>query len=155
MKNIYHSFYLFVIILLIITIIIYYKNSRQVTVFPVKTEKIVRDTIIIKEPREPIFITKVKPLIKYQYDTIYTSFPFVAEIDTIIKTDTIFLRYEFPENLFSMAIKFPPDSLILREITINKSVYKDKEWWEIPLYIASGATLGFIIGMSINIGGSK
>lgn len=155
MKVGYHLIYVSIIILLIIAYFIYLKKSSKELINPIITEKVIRDTVIRVETKEPIFITQVKPKLIYKYDTIYTSPPFIAEIDTVIKTDTIYMSYEFPENLFNLTIKYPLDSLILREITFTKTIQKEKEWWEIPLYIASGATLGFLIGMSINFGSNK
>ncbi len=147
--------YFFILICLIIGLMILKENNRTNAKYTNIIEKIVRDTVIKIEHKEPITITKVKPKVVYKYDTIIQSPPFIAELDTIIRTDTIYLRYNFPENIFSMKMYQSPDSLILREITFEKAIIKEMQWWEIPLYVAGGAGLGILIGLIINMGSNK
>lgn len=144
MNNIYK--YLIIIIACIICFVCYnyyfYNQNRKI----INPEQIIiRDTIIKTIPSKPIVINKVKTKIKYIKDTIITTKPFIAIIDTIYKTDTIKIEYEFPENLLSLRIYKQPDTTKIERITqINTSKQKSY-WWEIPAYICSGALLGFLL----------
>lgn len=89
---------------------------------------IVRDTIVKTVPREPLIITKIRPEIRYKYDTIIRVKPFTAIADTIVKYDTIFAKYDFPEHLFSFNIKTKEDTFRIPKIIQYKE--KKEEWWE-------------------------
>mgnify|MGYP000110392403 CR=1 FL=1 len=75
-----------------------------------KTE-LIRDTITIVKPKEPIIAKEIIPKIIYRKDTVLITKPFEAKIDTIIKHDTILISYKFPENRFSYAFKPKPDTI--------------------------------------------
>lgn len=92
---------------------------------PVESVRIIsqikRDTIYKIEHRQPIIIEKIAHKITYNTDTIYTTGAFTAIIDTIIKHDTVYLRYDYPEHLFNLAIKHKIDTSAVAEIIIEIS----------------------------------
>jgi len=105
-----------------------------------------RDTMVLVKQSDPIVIEKAKTKLVYKNDTVILTKPFVALIDTIIKTDTVFASYDFPDNNFNLLIKRKPDSTIVQTITITKEVMKERSWWETPAYVLGGTVVGFVIG---------
>lgn len=118
------------------------------------------DTILVKQPAETIYIdtgkakiiyrskyiTRIDTVINNRYDTVYIAPRFIAVLDTIIKKDTVNVKYFYPGNFFSLLIKPKPDSI--RTITITKNKLMDKNnnsWWKYASCIAGGMVLGFII----------
>jgi hypothetical protein len=104
--------------------------------------------MVLVKQSDPIVIEKAKTKLVYKNDTVILTKPFVALIDTIIKTDTVFASYDFPDNNFNLLIKRKPDSTIVQTITITKEVMKERSWWETPAYILGGTVVGFVIGKS-------
>lgn len=109
-------------------------------------EVIVKDTIEKIKYSEPIIITKVKTKIIKTSDSQVVANPFISKLDTIIRNDTISAVYEFPQNLLSIRFNSPPDTIMMRKVEIIRSNQDEKRWWEVPLYIAGGLILGFLIG---------
>ena len=103
-----------------------------------------RDTIIKTVESEPVIIEKIKPKIIYSRDTVIKTNPFVAFVDTVIKRDTVFAEYTYPENLFSLEIREPVDSIMIPQITEYKE--KQVEWWEKPLFFITGSFVGYLLG---------
>lgn len=106
-----------------------------------------RDTVIVEKPSEPIVIEKAVPKLIYKRDTIIETRPFTAIIDTIIKRDTIYAKYDFPENQFDFWIRKRPDSIVFHTIYITKEITRERPWWEAPAYTGAGALVGFILGV--------
>jgi hypothetical protein len=104
---------------------------------------ILRDTIIKTIPSEPIILEKVKMKIVYRADTIIQTAPFTASIDTIIVKDTLNAVYKFPENLFSLSLRMPQDTI--------KTIYQVSVpvvkcvWYDKLLYFGAGALSGGLI----------
>lgn len=65
----------------------------------------------------------------FHTDTVFTTKPFIAELDTVAR-DTFNLRYYFPENKFSLKIGYKPDTLHHQIVTITTEVEKPKEWYD-------------------------
>lgn len=109
---------------------------------------IFRDTVKIRVASEPIIISKVKLKTVKMSDTVYTSPAFDAVLDTIIKSDTIKAKYEYPDNLFTMEVKKKPDSIQIQKIYIQ-NVQKDDiseiSWWKKVLIIIAGAAAIFLL----------
>lgn len=101
-----------------------------------------RDTVIVHQ-KDVIKVDKIVPKIVYVRDTLIETMPFVATIDTVIKLDTVFLRYDFPENLFSMKITPAVDSIKIEKIY----EYKEKEisWYERATLFAAGFGIAFLM----------
>jgi len=101
-----------------------------------------RDTVIVNQ-REVIKVDKIVPKIIIKKDTIIETKPFIATIDTIIKRDTVFLRFEYPENLFSMKLSPAADSIKIEKIY----EYKEKEitWLDRVTMFAAGFGVAFLI----------
>lgn len=108
-----------------------------------------RDTVIVVKQSEPIIIEKAKTKIVYTRDTIIQTQPFIAVVDTIIKKDTVYAKFEFPANNFDLWIKKKPDSTLIQTITITKEIIKDRPWWEASAYSLGGAVIGFLLGKAV------
>ncbi len=108
--------------------------------------RIIRDTVYRVEQREPIILSKVEPKLIYLRDTVYQSKPFVAILDTIVKTDTVFLSYEFPENLFELAIKHQQDTNMVAEIIVRQEGSKKESAREHPLLMIALFLIGLLVG---------
>jgi hypothetical protein len=80
---------------------------------------------------------------------VIKTFPFIAKVDTVIKRDTIKAKFEYPQNLFSLRISSPADTLALQKMIITEMIKVEKPWWETPAYIAAGTVLGYILVSSI------
>lgn len=106
------------------------------------------DTVIKEIRSEPIVLTKVVPKITYVHDTIYSSMPYKAVLDTILRSDTIKAEYRFPENLLSLRISTQADTLTYFNTKTIDLYAKEENWWEIPSYILGGIALGYLIGDS-------
>jgi len=107
------------------------------------------DTVIVVKKAEPIIIEKAKTKIVYTRDTIIQTQPFIAVVDTIIKKDTVYAKFEFPANNFDLWIKKKPDSTLIQTITITKEIIKDRPWWEASAFTLGGAVLGFLLGKTV------
>jgi hypothetical protein len=70
---------------------------------------------------------------------------FTASLDTIIKRDTVFVSYMFPENLFELYIKQHPDSVMTFTNTITKNIEIKEVWYVKPAYISGSIVLGYIL----------
>ncbi len=103
------------------------------------------DTIIKIKENPPLEIVKYQPKIRYLRDTIFTTYNFTAQIDTVIIRDTLKAEYHYPENIFSMKLTRSPDSLIQESITKIKIIEKQSSWWQTPLIIAVSVCGGYII----------
>jgi len=130
------------IILAIISCILFAKiltNNTQNTDIRYIIE---RDTVIVNQ-REVIEVDRIVPKILVRRDTIIKTQPFVATIDTVIRRDTVFLRYDFPENLFTMKLTPAADSIKIEKIY----EYKEKEltWFEKATMFAAGFGIAFLI----------
>lgn len=114
----------------------------------VKDREVIRDTIVKEIKLPPVRIVKAKPIIKIIRDTLIETKPFIALLDTIAKDDTVRMKYEFPENYFSLEVMRKPDSVRLEKLTIIEKTVNGN-CWEKPAYFTGGALLGIIIGLII------
>lgn len=103
------------------------------------------DTIVRIVPAEPLIVERVKTKVIYKGDTIVEARPFVATVDTVVKQDTIFARYEFPENLFSLNLRRSDDTL--RTVMVKTEVVKSegRDWWEGPAIGVAGVVVGYLL----------
>ena len=103
------------------------------------------DTVITILPQKVIKIDSVKPQIKYIRDTIIQTQPFIAQIDTVYLMDTLQAEYQFPENMFRIAIATHTDTL--RELQIKQvEVNNEQSKWHLPVAIIGGFIIGYAIG---------
>ncbi len=142
--------YIFALALLIIVLLLSFLLGRSSKNCNDSVQTIIkRDTLIIVKQSEPLIIEKIKPKIIIQEDTLILTKPFVAIVDTIIKRDTIYAKFEFPVNTFDLWIKRKPDSTLIQTITITEEVMKERPWWEASAYTIGGTVAGFLIGRTI------
>lgn len=142
--------YIFALVLLIIVLLLSFLLGRSSKNCNDTVQTIIkRDTVLIVKQAEPIVIEKAKTKIVYTRDTIIQTQPFIAVVDTIIKKDTVYAKFEFPANNFDLWIKKKPDSILIQTITITKEITKDRPWWEASAYTLGGAVIGFVLGKTI------
>jgi hypothetical protein len=111
-----------------------------------KNKIYITDTVIVNRPSEPIIINKVKLKTVKVSDTIYKSEAFAATLDTVIKSDTIKAKYEFPNNNFSLDIKRKPDSILIKTVLIqNEAKIKNVSLYEKVILFIGGLAAGYII----------
>ena len=142
--------YIFALALLVIVLLLSFFLGRSSKNCNDSVQTVLkRDTVIVVKQAEPIIIEKAKTKIVYTKDTIIQTQPFVAVVDTIIKKDTVYAKFEFPANNFDLWIKRKPDSTLIQTITITKEVIKERPWWEASAYTLGGSVIGFVLGKSI------
>ena len=117
--------------------------QKEIPVIQIK-----RDTILKKVKTKPLILEKVKTKIIYTKDTVIITKPFKAIVDTVIKRDTVFAQFQYPQNLFSLSIKSKPDTIKTYSIIYKELKEKKEKWWEKPLIIFSSLTAGYLIGTS-------
>lgn len=129
-----------IILTLILTIIIVYNYFNYQNI--ANKNIYIHDTLIVIN-FDTIHIEKIKPRIVYRHDTLIQTKPFTAIIDTIIQKDTIYMSYDYPENLFNMRLTHQPDSFRVQK-TIE---YKNEEtnWTSKIIYFVAGIAAGIII----------
>jgi hypothetical protein len=93
------------------------------------------DTVctVIEVPKEVIRIREVGRIVAVRdtlRDTVYSSVPFVSSLDTIVKRDTLYVSYSFPQNIFDIRYHPSPDSIITSTIDVIRYVPREKEWYE-------------------------
>ena len=124
-----------------------YKQEKEIITV---TETIIKnDTVVV--PASPIIIKDRIASIKYVRDTIIITKPFEARIDTIMKFDTVFVMYRYPENLFDLVIKTKPDTTFKDKIVITNTKYIKEErplWVDILTHTGALAG-GYFIGKSL------
>lgn len=103
-----------------------------------------RDTIVEIRYSEPIVIERAKTKIVYKRDTIIETKPFVATIDTIIKMDTIYVAFNYPEMTLDVIVKKQPDTLMHEKIFVETQA--KRAWWEIPVSVLAGTVVGYLLG---------
>jgi hypothetical protein len=111
------------------------------------------DTVYKVMPAEPIYIAgnaiikyKTDTLISVKHDTTYIKNSYIATLDTIVKRDTINLKYEYPKNYFALNVRQKPDSILIQRIEIFTIKEKERPWYELPAYITGSIFVGYIFG---------
>jgi hypothetical protein len=133
---------LFIVTLIaLIGFLIYFSMSKNKTP---STGRIIwkSDTIMKVLPQKIVEIRNAKPKIIYLKDTIIETQPFIAKLDTIIRRDTIWAEYVFPENSFSLGYRSQSDSLLQITNTMTKT---ETYWVEKAAYLLGGILFGIII----------
>ena len=142
--------YIFALALMVIVLLLSFFLGRSSKNCTDTVQTIIkRDTVIVVKQAEPIIIEKAKTKIVYTRDTIIQTQPFIAVVDTIIKKDTVYAKFEFPANNFDLWIKKKPDSTLIQTITVTKEIIKDRPWWEASAYSLGGAVIGFLLGKTV------
>ncbi|MBS4001011.1 MAG: hypothetical protein KGZ71_11075 [Desulfobulbaceae bacterium] len=113
-------------------------------------KNIVRDTVFQIEYREPITIENAKPEIIYRSDTVYISQSFTAILDTVVKYDTVFVRYDFPEHLINLSVRHKADTNAVAEIIVENKAEESESDWETVLIAIASVVIGFLLGNSSN-----
>lgn len=109
-----------------------------------RVEVVKYDTIEIVKPVERIVIQRAKPKIKILRDTIIETKPFIAELDTIVKSDTVSAKYTFPENIFEFQISRKADTFRIPKLVFAKQNRKE-DWLDKIGTLVVGVSLGYLI----------
>ena len=140
MKFYQYAFY-FLILLSIVLILLLFNKSDTYRI----TKEIIKfDTILIYKP-QPIILEKIVPKIIYKRDTIITTKPFVARVDTVIKYDSIKIEYHFPENNIDLSINRNFDTIRVEKYLYNHIKSNDNEWYINYIGFLIGFASGYII----------
>lgn len=137
------------IILLILLLAVWFAKHKYLAGeihFKDESRVVLRDTVIKIVPQEPIVITKTKAKIIKTRDTILMAAPFVMAFDTIVQRDTITASFEYPEQLFSLAIRRTADTNYTERIFITREKPAAKTFWETPLAVIGAVAAGYLIG---------
>lgn len=92
---------------------------------------------------EPIIIESITPKLVYRSDTVIVTRPFTATIDTVFRTDTIRVRYDYPENEMQLAIRMATDTVYHQKIEVIEC--DETAWWETPAIATGGIIIGILI----------
>ena len=110
-----------------------------------------RDTTYIIKQRDST-VVKQAPADVYYYidtlhlkDTIFLSKAFIARLDTIIKKDTIYTAFYFPQQKFDFSIRYKPDSTVFIKDSIysEKTIIEKDPWWMTGIKIGCGTLFGY------------
>jgi hypothetical protein len=134
---------LIIIIIFLFIALLYLFNSNKSNI---NNQIIKRDTVIKYIEHKPININNKKAKIKYIKDTIISTKPYEASLDTIINKDTISLSYIYPDNIFNLNINKSIDTLKYEREIITNNNNKDSNWFDIAIAGLSGVILGYILG---------
>ena len=127
--------YIFALVFLIIVLLLSFLLGRNSKNCNDSVQTIIkRDTVIVVKQAEPIVIEKSRTKLVFKRDTLIETKPFTAIIDTIIKRDTVYAKFDFPENSFDLWIRKKPDSTMVHTIYITKEIIKERPWWEAPAF---------------------
>ena len=106
-----------------------------------------KDTVkVIKEV--PKIVMQKKAKIKYLRDTILTTQPFEAVVDTVLLKDTVYIAYSFPANTFNVSIARGADTNQIERnyYLVNEQQNKQSRWTSTALNILGGFLGGLAVG---------
>jgi hypothetical protein len=149
---------LIIITAMICAVIIYGKSCSGGDGQPsveVRTRTIVRppdtvyiDRVVAKKVYVPYKIVTQNGDTVYNHDTVFTSKPFVASMDTIIGCNLVKLSYRYPENSFeNLTFRSCPDTIVLTDTTYRTTT--TSTWIEDAIYVAGGVAIGLIGGFIV------
>jgi hypothetical protein len=140
MKFYQYAFYFLILLSILLIFLLFNKNNIDR-----KVQEIIKfDTILIYKP-QPIILEKIIPKIKYIRDTIITTKPFVARVDTVIKYDSIKIDYHFPENNIDLSIYRNYDTIRVEKYLYNQIKSNENEWYINYIGFLVGFASGYII----------
>jgi len=140
MKFYQYAFYFLILLSILLIFLLFNKNNIDR-----KVQEIIKfDTILIYKP-QPIILEKIIPKIKYIRDTIITTKPFVARVDTVIKYDSIKIDYHFPENNIDLSIYRNYDTIRVEKYLYNQIKSNENEWYINYIGFIVGFASGYII----------
>lgn len=127
--------------------------QRQPYSKPPAADTIYRERIVVVPP-DTLTLTKYRPRIVYRdtlvHDTVISTKPFFAYMDTTIGCASVKLRYTFPENTFdSLQFVSCPDTVVVTDTTIVNTVTATSSFWEDAGKVAIGAVGGFLLGIGL------
>lgn len=118
--------------------------------------QIVHDTVTHVVPGERVYVEGparvryVRDTVRIngtvvEHDTVYTTAPFVATLDTLINQDTISLAYRFPQHAFAIDLRSAPDTLRVPMPVRIIEDHKRPVWLDVLTHVGAAA-LGYAIG---------
>ena len=140
MNKSWHLIYIIIIVLLILYAIFGDSIISHNGNFRIVYQK---DTIIEYFPKV-IKADSIKAKIIIKRDTIIQTKPFAAVLDTVWMRDTVFLRYDYPENNFSFRISRPADSIIVPKLYEYEFENCKLKWYESTIIFIAGIAGGYL-----------
>lgn len=121
------------------------ETIKYITKIKDSVQVVAQDPIIIKSPGRIMYKDRDRLVFVPRFQD--TCRPFTIVLDTILKKDTLNLRYEYPANNISLFLKQKPDSIIIRTITLQTDPVIIKRAWYLDAGLSLGsAVLGYGIG---------
>lgn len=113
------------------------------------------DTFKIIKYHKPIIIRDTVPIEKIVYlsDTLIETKPFIASLDTAVKSegiDTISLKYYFPEHIFAISVLKTADTNYLVNNNKLRIIEKPKKFYEREEFGIYATLIGFLLGIYIS-----
>ena len=113
------------------------------------------DTFKIIKYHKPIIIRDTVPIEKIVYlsDTLINTKPFIASLDTAVKSegiDTISLKYYFPEHIFAITVLKTADTNYLVNNNKLRIIEKPKKFYEREEFGIYTTIIGFLLGIYIS-----
>lgn len=152
----------FIVIMVIVSI---YKNctgENKTKSIVMKPEAIIyhdtiykTDTFKIIKYNKPIIIKDTVSInrIVYIKDTIIETKPFIASLDTAVKSegiDTISLKYHFPEHIFAISVLKTADTNYIIKNDKIRTIEKEKMFYERKEFGIYTTIIGFLLGIYIS-----
>lgn len=145
------------VLLLLLSIVLMQRSCSRTPSKVVAADTVVRERLVIIPP-DTVQMVQYRPRIVYRdrietdtlRDTIYSSKPFFAYMDTTIGCSSIKLRYTFPENTFdSLQFVACPDTIKITDTTITNTVTATGTFWDDLKNVGLGFIGGFVVGVAV------
>jgi len=113
------------------------------------------DTVFKEVQQPPIKIAGKARIIKdttWLHDTVLTTAPFIAVLDTVIQKDTLNLAFRYPSAVFEVELKQAPDLIPFetRTVTLTNTIYEQRAWWLDALTHIGAVAVGYVAGTITN-----
>ena len=122
---------------------------------PAERETVHYDTLFVETQHKSDTFTVVKPRIIFRTDTLrdstiviqYRDSAWTASDEVISsKSDTVRSEFFYPEMIFRHTFNYSKDSTKIITVFSEKTIVKERPWWEIPASILGGAAAGYLFG---------
>lgn len=143
--------------LALLSVILFLRACEHQPGKPGAADTVVRERVVIVPP-DTVTLVQYKPRIVYRdrlktdtlTDTIYSSKPFFAYMDTTIGCSIIKVRYTFPENTFdSLHFVTCPDTIKVTDTTITNTITATGTFWDDLKNVGLGFIGGFVVGVTV------
>jgi hypothetical protein len=156
-----------VAILLLLVFLVRCGGEHLPALFPQHADTVVKERTVILPP-DTVYIDKIKSrVVRVPYavltesgdtlrvvDTVLSTSPFRATIDTIIGCTQVKIAYRFPEHQFeNISFRTCPDTIKLTDTTIVTK--NDSSFWDDVSNVAIGFAAGVLVMGAFFLGTNK